>query len=79
MKQQKNIWNSWDFTETATYQLSGRYHRGSDGALSFGEFEQAVLSMASPVDKRATLGVLTFFLCPSFFLCGCVCCVVLFS
>ena len=30
-----------------------RYGRSGDGALSFKEFETAVLSMASPVDRRA--------------------------
>ena len=37
------------------HPISARYHRGKDGALSFKEFEEAVLSMASPVDRRACL------------------------
>ncbi|CAE7901633.1 CAL, partial [Symbiodinium microadriaticum] len=39
--------------DRATGALLARYDRGKDGALSFKEFEEAVLSIASPVDPRA--------------------------
>jgi len=39
--------------DRAVDALLATYHRGKDGALSFKEFEEAVLSMASPVDRRA--------------------------
>ncbi|CAE7444250.1 ankrd52 [Symbiodinium natans] len=39
--------------DRAVGALLSRYDRGKDGALSFKEFEEAVLSIASPVDRRA--------------------------
>lgn len=39
--------------DRAVTAILDTYHRGTDGALSFSEFEEAVLSMASPVDRRA--------------------------
>eukprot|EP00435_Cladocopium_sp_Y103_P017274 s3055_g4.t1 len=39
--------------DRAVDALLTTYHRGKDGALNFKEFEEAVLSMASPVDRRA--------------------------